>query len=181
MDTSREERFEKLQVRDIMIPLARYPKVAPDDTLRDAMVALNQTRLEVSGAPSLPRVVLVVEPSGKLVGLVRRRDIMRGLEPPFLAARPAAHREAMFVGGDASLIELAYHRTVAAVRKQSRRPVREVMRPIPATIEGSANMVRGIYALVNNRSSLLPVLEQGRVVGVLRSVEALEQLNQLVL
>jgi CBS domain-containing protein len=180
MAISREERFEKLRAGEIMIPLARYPKVAPEATLRDAMVALSQAQLDMSGCKSLPRVVLVVDGAGALVGLVRRRDIMRGLEPPFLAARPMEHREAQFVAGDPALVELAYNRVVEGVRKQAKRAVHEVMKPIPATVDASANVVRAIYTMVNNRTSLLPVVQGSAVVGVLRSVELLEELRQLV-
>jgi len=46
---------------------------------------MEEAEIEVEGRYSLPRVILVTDQKGQLVGHVRRRDILRGLEPSFLA------------------------------------------------------------------------------------------------
>ena len=69
---------------DLMIPIEEYPWVSGDATLRDAMALLDAPRFDIvasSGRLSLPWVLLVIEKSGALVGVLRRRDMIRGLGP----------------------------------------------------------------------------------------------------
>ncbi len=113
MQSNREERFERLRAGDVMIPLEQYPRVKPDDSLRRAMSVMDHAQLDVRGRKSLPRLLLVVDDGGSLVGLLRRRDIMRGLEPPFLGAQPLEYRKKLFdVGADPALLALTFQRTV---------------------------------------------------------------------
>ena len=78
--------IEMKRVGDIMIPLNSYPSVRMDETLQVAIAVIEDAELEVGLRRSLPRALLVFDISGDLVGVVRRRDLMRGLEPKFLVA-----------------------------------------------------------------------------------------------
>ena len=74
--------MENKHVADIMIPLDNYPHIPYWFTLRQAIVEMQNFQLEVEGKKSLPRVLLVFDEAYQLLGTARRRDIMRGLEPP---------------------------------------------------------------------------------------------------
>ena len=176
------DRLEKLRIGDIMIPIDDYPRIGPQTTLREAMLALERAQLEVDGRKSLPRVLLVMDGAGKLLGTVRRRDIMRGLEPRHLVAQPLNYRKKLFdVSVDPNLAELSHDKTVNGIREQAGRQVREVMRPIEVAIETRDHIIKGIYEMVGYGLTLLPVLEAGRVVGVVRSVELFRELSYIVL
>jgi len=176
------DRLEKLRIGDIMIPIDDYPRIGPQTTLREAMLALERAQLEVDGRKSLPRVLLVMDAAGKLLGTVRRRDIMRGLEPRHLVAQPLNYRKKLFdVSVDPNLAELSHDKTVNGIREQAGRQVREVMRPIEVAIETRDHIIKGIYEMVGYGLTLLPVLEAGRVVGVVRSVELFRELSYIVL
>ncbi len=70
---------EKL-VRDIMVPLDEYPCIPGSCTLRDAIIEMGVQILR-KGQLSLPRVALVFDDDfSELLGVLRRRGIMRGLE-----------------------------------------------------------------------------------------------------
>jgi len=168
-----------LLVRDIMVPLKEYPCIPETHTLRHAIEEMGVQILRKRQA-SLPRMVLVFdEDFGELLGILRRRDIMRGLEPRFLVGGALKYRRKLFnVEIDPNLTELSYDKMIAGIRNRSNRLVREFMVPIKATIEYDDHIMKAIYEMVDRDTSLLPVLKQNNVVGVVRSVDVL---NELVL
>lgn len=169
------------RVVEIMIPLAHYPSVHPDDPLRHAVATIEEARLEVGLRPSLPRVLLVVENGAELVGLLRRRDIMRGLEPRFLVSQRMEYQKKFFdVAVDPNLSELPFDRVVKGIRAQADRPVRDVMRLVEATIHPDDHIMKAVYEMVSLNCSLLPVVQEKRVLGVIRSVDVFHELAVLL-
>lgn len=164
-----------------MIPVDQYPSVRDNATLREAIATMEGAELEVDLKKSLPRVLLVFDGIDVLVGYVRRRDIMRGLEPNFLASQPLEHRQQMFdVSFDPNLLELSFDRIVKGVRTQAERPVSDVMRPFEAILDADDHVMKAVYEMVSLNVSLLPVLHAGDLVGVIRSVDVFRELADLV-
>ena len=173
--------MENVRVADIMTPLDDYPHIPYWFTLRQAMVEIQNFQLEVAGKKSLPRVVLVFDEAYQLLGTARRRDIMRGLEPRFLVTQPLEYRKKLFdVAIDPNLAEVSYDRVVKGIREQAKRPVSDVMRPVEATVDAEDHMMKAIYEMVTLSLALIPVLQDGRVVGVLRSVDLFHELAVLL-
>ena len=116
------------------------------------------------------------------MGTARRRDIMRGLEPEFLLGRPIESRKTMFdVKVDPNLSELSYDKLLDGIRRQAERPISDVMRPIVATVDYEDHLVKIIYEMVDRGLSLLPVLKEGKVAGVVRSVDAFREIAEILL
>lgn len=177
------------RVREMMIPLDRYPWVRIDDTLRHAVEVIEEARLEVGRRASLPRVLLVLDRNDDVVGIVRRRDIMRGLEPSFLVEQPLEYRVKLFeVAADPLLSELssdlskevAMERVVKGLREQAHRPVEDVLRPIPTSLGPDDQVMKAVYEMVSLNESLIPVVEDDKVIGVLRSVDVFHELALLL-
>jgi CBS domain-containing protein len=167
---------------DIMIPLDKYPHVPYWFTLRQAIAEFEKSEFDIHGRKSLPRVVLVFNEAYELLGMARRRDILRGLEPEFLLGKPLDARKEMFdVKVDPNLSELSYEKLLEGIRKRAERPVSEVMLPIQATVDADDHLIKVIYEMVDNNVSQLPVLQEGRVVGVVRSVDAFHEIALLLL
>ena len=168
-------------VRDIMVPLDEYPRIPETHTLRDAIseMAVPITR---KGQTSLPRVALVFDDDfSDLLGLLRRRDIMRGLEPRFLVGGSLEYRRKLFdVEIDPNLSELSHDKTIARIRTRSARLVREFMIPIRATINYDDHIMKAMSEMVDQNVSLLPVLDNNRVVGVVRSVDLLSEIALVI-
>ena len=168
-------------VGDIMIPLERYPSVRADDTLRHAVAIIEEAHIEVGRRRSLPRVLLVLGSRDELVGILRRRDIMRGLEPRFLVSQRMEYQKKFFdVAVDPNLSELPFDRVVKGIHEQADRPVREVMRPVAATVDPDDHIMKAVYEMVSLNQSLIPVVRDGRVLGVIRSVDVFHELAQLL-
>jgi CBS domain-containing protein len=177
------------RVREMMIPLDEYPWVRIRDTLKYAVRVMEESRLEVGRRASLPRVLLVFDHDDDLVGIVRRRDIMRGLEPDFLVSQPLEYRVKFFeVGVDPHLSELSpelskevdLDRVVKGLRDQGSRPVGDVVRPISTSLGPDDQIMKAVYEMVSLNESLIPVVEDERVIGVVRSVDVFHELAVLL-
>lgn len=165
-------------VQDIMVPLEEYPCIPETHTLRRAIEDMGKVQILRKKQASLPRTALVFDQGfSELLGMLRRRDIMRGLEPRFLVGGSLEYRRKLFdVEIDPNLAELSYEKMIARMRERANRLVREFMIPIKATIDYDDHIMKAIYEMVDRNTSLLPVLKDGSVVGVVRSVDVLGEL-----
>jgi hypothetical protein len=165
--------------RDIMIPLEQYPHIPYWFTIRQALVELEQGDIAArSGRRSLPRVVLVFDQSYQLLGLVRRRDLLKGLGLDAFPAGSGGPFRLFRKGADPG--ELGPE-VLARLKEHGERQVSEVMSQVPATVDGDDSVLKTARLLVEHDVSLLPVLEGGGVAGVVRTVEVLNVVASLVL
>ena len=165
-----------------MIPLDKYPHIPHGFTLRQAMVEIEKSEFNIKGRKSLPRVILILDEKYQLMGMVRRRDILRGLEPRFLRGASMDYQKKLFdIKVDGNLSEINYDHFVNGIKERAERPVREVMRPITSTVDHNDHIIKVIYEMVDNDLSLLPVLKEGKVVGVVRSVDVFHEVANLLL
>jgi CBS domain-containing protein len=174
--------MEIKRAEEIMIPLDKYPHIPYWFTLRQAMAEMEKSEIEVKGRKSLPRVVLVFDEKYRLMGMARRRDIMRGLEPRFLSDGFKKSEKKWFdVAIDPNLTELSYDHMVKVIRERAERQISEVMIPVTKTVNGDDHLIKVIYEMVENNLSLLPVLKDNRIIGVVRSVDVFHEVAQLAL
>lgn len=170
-----------VRAADLMIPIEEYPHIPYWFTLREALAEIEQSQLEHAGRKSLPRAVLVFDERYQLLGIVRRRDILRGLEPDFLAGGFRNQKQPFAVTADASLTELSWEELVSGLRAQCERPVSEVMLPLKTTVQADDNLLKVVYEMTRNNLSFVPVLRDGKVAGVVRTVELCREVARLVL
>jgi CBS-domain-containing membrane protein len=170
------------RAEELMIPLDHYPHVPYWTTLREVIAILERSVLEIAGRKSVPRVSLVFDEKYNLLGTAGRRDLFRGLEPKFLQAESIQHRKKLFdVTVDPNLSELSHDRVLKGLKERAERPVSEIMRPVKATVNHNDHIMKVVYEMADTNISLLPVLRDEKVVGVVRSVELLGELAKLVL
>lgn len=177
-----EEGMEARRVGEIMISLENYPHLPIWSTMVEAIDLMHRANLEVRGRKSLARIILLFDLDGSIAGTVRRRDLMRGLEPNFLMTKPLEYRQKYFnVEIDSNLSELSYDKVVNGILEQAERPVTDVMRPIEITVDYEAHVITAVYKMVNNGLSILPVIRHNKVVGLVRTVDVFDELAELVL
>jgi len=195
--TREDVEMEMKRVSEVMIPLESYPHVYEGDTLLDAIKMMRKAQIDTHGRKSLPRVVLVFDRKEKLAGMLRRRDIFRGLEPEYLRKKPLDQRKKLFdiqidpdlsdssrddlIKGILARAELSIDHLVHGLKERAKTPVEEMMRATDITIDYNDIFIKAIYEMVDNNRSLLPVVNEGKVVGVVRSVDMLEELGRVVL
>lgn len=177
-----ERLSEAKRAGDIMIPLDRYPHIPYWFTLRQAIAEFEKSEFDINGRKSLPRVVLVFDEAYKLLGMARRRDILRGLEPEFLTSKPLHHRKKLFdVKIDPNISEMSYDTLLKGIQQRAERPISEVMRPIEVTVDVNDHIGKVIYEMVDRNIVHIPVLNNEKVVGVVRSVDVFHEVAKLVL
>lgn len=166
---------------EIMIPIEKYPKISFWSTLHQAVDKLEEATLEAHGKNSLPRALLVYDKEERILGIVRRRDILRGLEPKFLRTMSISHRKELFnIEVDANLVNLSTGKIGDTMRSQAKTPVSEVMKPIIATIRHDDHLAKVIYKMLSHDVNLLPVKKSDRIVGVVRSVDVFREIADLL-
>ena len=182
-DVPREdvERVKAKRVEEVMIPLHEYPQIRDSATLVESMEEMEMAQVRVSGLRSLPRLMLVMDGKDRLVGIVRRRDILRGLEPKFLRNKPMDLRKRLFdVEVDPNLLELSADLVIEGIRKRASRTVRSVMITNVVTIDHNDHFMKAIYEMVTHDVTSLPVLKDQRVIGIVRTVELFNEIAELV-
>ena len=173
--------MQHVKAGDIMIPLNKYPHLPYWFTLRRALVEMEKSVIETNNRKSLPRVVLVFNEQYELMGMVRRRDILRGLEPEFLVDKPLEYRKKLFdVDLTPAMAGFSYEELLAGVEKRAERPVSDVMVPIEETVDFNDHIFKIIYEMNAHDLAMLPVMQDGRVVGVVRSVDVFHQVAKIL-
>ena len=166
---------------DLMIPLDEYPHIPFWYSLRKAMDELEKYEFEIEGRRSLPRVLMVFNEKYQLLGIVRRRDIFRGLDPDALSQLLVKTRkEASGSKDEHARSETAFKKLADKLEKRSTQPVTDVMQRIQVTVNFDDHFIKVISQTVNSDLSLLPVVKEGEVVGVIRTVDLFSELMKLM-
>lgn len=166
---------------DLMVALEEYPHVSADYTLRQALDVISTAHIKMHDEESLPRILLVINEDDELLGLVRRRDILRGLSPRWFFKADAQHPEAVFdVDLDENIGEILADKAVSRFRDRSNNLIEDYVQEISGTVERDTSLIRLVNIMVKEGYHMLPVLEEGHVVGVVRSVEVLWAVNDLL-
>ncbi len=174
--------MENIHAEDIMIHLDRYPHVPHWFSLRQAIIEMEKTQFEVGGRKSLPRVVLVFDKEYRLMGMVRRRDLLRGLSPDAMQESrerkgeedPGIHRDLRSPNAttQGSIEELDLH---------AERMVSEIMTPIRVTLAYDKPLLEVANFMAINDVSIVPIIKDGAVVGMARSTEVLHRIAKLII
>jgi CBS-domain-containing membrane protein len=170
------------RVGDIMIPLDEYPHLPHWFTLRQALAELKGAQYKVGGQVASPRSALVFDEAYRLLGQLRRRDILRGIEPRYLSNDKLHIKfQDIEVRPDPDLWELSFDKTIKALRERSERKISEVMQPIVTTLEFEDPLMKAVFGFVEHDLSLIPVMRDDKVVGVVNTVGLFHELQQLIL
>lgn len=164
--------YEK-KVKDLMIPVEDYPHIPHWFTLRQAMAIVREAAIKFEGVFE-PRAVLVFDEKYQLLGILTLRDIIKGLEPKFL-------QETYLIKPNTSLTGLIEDLLGPRVQQESQKPVSEVMSPIKITVEADSPMVEAIFLMIKENVGMMPVLQENKVVGIIRLSELFTEISKMVL
>ncbi len=166
---------------DLMIPLDKYPRIRFYKTIKDAISLFFHSELKIDGKTSLTRAILVFDNYNKMVGMVRRRDIMRGFQSKDFFGHKAHHPKMIFeIKDDPELLEIGFERLQHIIKEKGDQPVSEVMVGVTHTVNHDDHMIKIIYKMCDQQYSLLPVLWEGEVIGVIRTVEVMNEIGKIL-
>lgn len=171
---------------DVMLAIDRYPHCKVSCTIRDAMVAISASAIRLEdGHIVQPRYVLLHDQADQLVGVVSRRELLKGLVPHLVEDREsAAHiRELVPFGGTTPseiFIRWTSMFSKAAIRA-SKQSVKSVMAPIRGTVKADDSLSTVISTMLYHGVDLVAVLDGGRVVGVVLMTNIFDIIAQFVM
>ena len=154
---------EKKQIQDLVIPLSDYPHMPYWGTLEEAIVQLN------AAFETGHNTILVFDEAYNLVGMLLQKDILKGLQPKF-----AQHYEDGVPIFWDDLLK-------AGSEKQLAKPIKEFMSGVKAMIGAYDSILKASHIMLQEKTSLLPVMEGDKIIGVLRMGDLFHMITNTVL
>jgi CBS-domain-containing membrane protein len=153
----------KRKVKDLVIPLSKYPHMPYWASLGEAIAQLN-VAFETGH-----HTVLVFDEAYKLVGMLLQKDILKGLEPRF-----AGHyREGAPILWE-SLLE-------SASKKRLSQPIKDFMSEAKITLDAEDSILKASHVMLDEDVRLLPVMEGAKLIGVVRMGDIFQQITNALL
>jgi CBS domain-containing protein len=161
-------------VRDILVPVAEFPRIAHDASLKDAYAMLH--RQHTSGGWRY-RHMLVFDDTAKVVGILSLVDLLRALMPDYIRASLSQHAG---VGTDTtsvgvSLSLLWQESFTTQCQRMAQATVSAHMTPVRHTVRSDDPVTLAAFLMIAHNVHMLPVLEDGMVAGVVRIVDVFNQ------
>ena len=175
--------MEGKRTGEIMIPLERFPHIPYWFTLRQAIAALTRSDVDENGARNPHWLLLVFSAQNELLGVLRRQEILKGLLSNILSGRAGQYREKLFdVDLDPDLYPMYFtqEKVRNSLRDQLERPVSEYMLPITTTVDPNDALFQAVCLMIDQNVGYLPVVEEGRIVGIVDAADALEEITDFV-
>jgi cytidylate kinase len=123
---------------DLMLSLSGYPHVPENLPIREALLALGASSVVSSeGHLVVPRYLLVLDDRERLVGVINRRALLRGLIPQYASLKKASGVAAAalpYTEVISASVPLWSNLFSPAALAAARKPVGSVMVPIRATV-----------------------------------------------
>jgi DNA-binding response OmpR family regulator len=174
VDPARERKVE-----EVMIPLAEYTTLGENQTVADGIAELKKSftpqihtsRIMETGHRSL----LVFDGAGELKGILSIMDLLEGIMPGYLTAPKPSMADSlqyspMFWTG----------MFTREAQKLASTAVGDLMSPTPPTIDAQANLMEAAYMMVHNRCRRMIVVQNGKVIGVIREQDLFFELERVL-
>jgi len=161
------------KVGELMIPLTDYPHIPYWFTIKQAVAIVKKSALGLEGKLE-PTTLLIFDEKYQLMGSLTMKDLIRGIEKKFVRSNGFMSKEwdtPVFFEG----------LFTEGVNEEAQKAVSEIMSPVKDTVQAGESIIKAIYIMMEQDQNLLPVLDQGTVVGVIRLNEIFNELAKLVL
>jgi CBS domain-containing protein len=165
----------RLKVKDLMIHIDDYAVTTADKPLKEAVPELMKIYCQVETGKCTEaghRSSLVLDDQDELVGILDFKSILEALIPE-IAGGISGKLHALgvsiaFAEADAYDLDQARQDFRSRVRQNAQTIVKDVMLKIKGTIDADAGFLDALKMIHRNKLTVLPVYEEGKLVGVLR-------------
>ena len=169
-----------------MLPPENYPHCRLTCTMREAIVALSASAVKLQdGYIMLPRYVVVLDDDDRLVGVVSRRELLKGLVPHLHEdLETEAHIKELVPFGGSMPSELSIRWTSLFSRsaiEASMMPIQSVMVPIKGTVQVDDTLSTVISTMLFHRVDLVAVLDGEKVAGVVLMTNIFDIIAQFIM
>ena len=166
-------------VSEVMIPIEYYTTLTEESTVQDAVEKLKASfSAEVSTSRLMEtghRSFLVFDESGDLKGMVAIIDLLSAIMPAYLSAPKPSMADSMqystmFWSG-------MFNREV---RQLAVKKIKDIMSPVPFSIDADANLMEAAYMMVDKKERRLVVMSKGAVVGIIREQDLFFEIEKIL-
>lgn len=155
-------------LKDLVIPLSRYPHMPYWATLKEAVVQLTLAQKDLP-LGDRRRTVLVFDEAYRLKGMLTQRNILTGIEPRF--------SENVAEGYQVDWQDLVNKPS----QDQLAKPISDFMSPIKATVNSDDSLLKASHIMISQGLGLLPVMDGEKVAGVVRLQDIFMELGLSIL
>ncbi|MGD2121688.1 MAG: cytidylate kinase family protein [Gemmatimonadota bacterium] len=170
--------------QDLMLPLSGYPHVPQDLPIREALLALGASSvLSSEGHLVVPRYLLVLDEEDRLVGVINRRALLRGLIPQYASLKRASSVAAALPYSEALSAAAPLWSSLfsPAAVSAAEKPVRSVMVPTRVSVAHDDPVDTVVSSMLEHDVDLIPVTEGARTVGVVMMTDVFDNVSEYVL
>ncbi len=166
--------MEKLKVKDLLVPVSKFPKISCNANIYEGLVALENAQKKFLSGESEQRILLVEDEGGRILGKLSPIDLLRGLEMNYqkVDAEKALARFGLryiweSMKDDYQLWENPFRDLCARAGKLQ---LKEFIKRPPEgqSVRSNDPMAKCLHLFVMNRHDALFVFEGDEVVGLLR-------------
>ena len=166
-------------VSEVMIPLEYYTTLTEGNTIQDAIEELKASfSAEVSTSRLMEtghRSFLVFDESGEVQGMVAIVDLLSAIMPGYLSAPKPSTADSiqyspMFWSG----------MFTREVKQLAAKNVKDIMSPVPLTIDADANLMEAAHMMVYQQEPRLVVMRNKTVVGIIREQDLFFEIEKIL-
>jgi Mg/Co/Ni transporter MgtE len=168
------------KVKEIMVKLTDYPHIPYWMSVRDAIAMMHSVYDEKLGFGE-NRMVLVFDESYQLMGILRLKNLLEGIEPKFLRKDKTSQYQGLTHADYAGLSALVEGTFSEKCKEEAKKPVSEVMMPIKVTVDADDSVSKAAFIMLQADINLLPVMDGEKVAGVLRMSDVFNELTKIVM
>jgi CBS domain-containing protein len=179
---------ESFRLKDVLVPLSEYAVTSVDRPLWEVIPTLRDLYCEVESGKCTEaghRTVLVIDAAGKLLGILDFRSILKALIPEIAKNEHASHESSQHSVAasaqqaaptvDGSRLDLRDR-----VTRNAGTRVGRVMLEIRGEIDSDADIVDALTILYRNKLTVIPVYQDGRLIGVVRDSDLFLRVTNLL-
>lgn len=168
------------KVKELMVKITDYPHIPYWMSIRDAIAMMHSVYDKESGLGE-NRMVLVFDESYQLMGVLRLRNLLIGIEPKFLRKDEKSPYQGLKHADYAGLSELVEGTFTSKCKEEAAKPVSEVLTPIIATVDANDSVAKAAFIMLQADINLVPVMDGEKVAGVLRMSDVFNELTKIVI
>ena len=173
-------------VKDLMVPLSDYATVSENDTLFEAVLALEKTQETFDPSKHCHRAILVIDKIDQVVGKINQWDLLKALEPKYqemgdLEKISRTGFSPQFLKSMLDQHGLWAQPLIDICKVAAKKKVKGIMSTPTKSeyINEDASMGEAVHQLVvGHLLSLLVVDKDNKMVGVLRLIDVFEEALQ---
>lgn len=171
-------------IKEIMLPLSEYAVVSEDDTLLDALLALDRAQANLPANRHRHRAVLVKNKQGKIVGKLGHLGFLKALEPKYTILGDveilSKSLSSEFIESMMENYSFWQDKPTEVRNRAHHLKIKQVMKPVNESIDENCTLAEAVHRMVMWQTLSLLVTNNGLVVGILRLSDLFTEVSDFV-